>query len=59
LSIADCGFRIWKISPGTQVNGQPSEGVKKSTRAVILSGAKDLHLSVFKGDNADASLRST
>jgi hypothetical protein len=34
------------------------EGFKKSTSVVILSGAKDLHLSVFKGDNADASLRS-
>jgi hypothetical protein len=34
------------------------EGVKKSTSVVILSGAKDLHLPVFKGDNADASLRS-
>jgi hypothetical protein len=35
----------------------PPEGVKKLTRAVMLSGAKHLHSFVFK-ENADASLRS-
>jgi hypothetical protein len=34
------------------------EGVKKSTSPVIPSAARNLHLSVLKEMNADASLRS-
>jgi hypothetical protein len=37
---------------------QPSEAVKKLAIPVILSGAKNLQLFVFKKINADASLRS-
>jgi hypothetical protein len=43
---------------GRASKAQANESAKKSAIAVILSGAKDLQLFIFKEINADASLRS-
>jgi hypothetical protein len=43
---------------GINLLTQAVEAVKKSTKPVILSVAKNLQLFVFKKINADASLRS-
>jgi hypothetical protein len=48
-------FSFWIHEQG--LGARDSEGVKKSTGPVIPSVARNLHFFVFRGINADASLR--